>query len=108
MEIEEMTLGDLLAWANSLGVCTFATGSGALEGHIVCEKGGARIDVGFGRYSPTIGDERANMRFVSVRAWQKDGGMSAPCGTLEKAERNVRLYAERYGLSEEHMQLSLF
>ena len=103
-----MTLGDLLAWANSLGVCTFATGSGALEGRIVCEKGGARIDVGFGRYSPTIGDERANMRFVSFGAWRKNCGMSTPCGTLDKAERHVRSYADEYGLSEEHMQLSLF
>lgn len=103
-----MTLGDLLAWANSLGVCTFSMGSGAWEDRIVCEKGSARIDVGFGRYSPTIGDERAGRRFVSFGAWQKDGGMSSPCGTLEKAEKYVRSYADKYGLSEEHMQLSLF
>lgn len=103
-----MTLGDLLAWANSLGVCTFSMGSGAWEDRAVCEKGSARIGVGFGRYSPTIGDERAGRLFVSVAAWSGTGGESCPCDTLEKAEERVRAYAGRYGLAEEHMQLSLF
>ena len=103
-----MTLDDLLAWANSLGVCAFEMGSGTLDDRIVCEKGGARIDIGFGRYSPTIGDERANRRFVSFGAWMKDGGVGCPCDTLDKAERNVRSYADEYGLAEESMQLSLF
>ena len=103
-----MTLDDLLAWANSLGVCTFAMGTGAWDDCIVYEKGCARIDVGFGRYSPTIGDERANRRFVSFGAWRKDGGVGCPCGTLDEAESNVRRYADEYGLAEERMQLSLF
>ena len=108
MEREDMTLDDLLAWANSLGVRTFARGTGAWEDRAVCEKGGARIDVGFGRYSPTIGDARAGRLFVSVAAWSGTGGDSCPCDTLEKAEDRVRAYAERYGMAEEHMQLSLF
>ena len=75
---------------------------------VLLELGVQCFPVGFGQCSPSIGDERAGRRFVSFGAWQKDGGMSSPCGTLEKAEKYVRSYADKYGLSEEHMQLSLF
>lgn len=101
MEIEGMTVDDLLAWANGLGICAFERQGGE---EIACEGRNVHIRLHFGRFADGGG------RYVSFDALDnRDGshhGVGAPLRTLDDAARYIELYAERLGLA--NGQLTLF
>lgn len=101
---EEMTVTDLLGWANSLGLCTFRRQRGFFGDEIVCEKSGRKISVRFGRYEPSVND---GARMISFGAEDKRGmsGMGAPLDSLEELERYIEIYATKLGLLNPQMSL---
>ena len=101
---EEMTVADLLSWANSLGLCTFKRQRGFFGDEIVCEKGGRKIDMHFGRYDPSV-NGGARMIHFGAEDKRNMSGMGAPLDSLGELERYIELYATRLGLLNPQMSL---
>lgn len=101
---EEMTIDDLLGWANGLGLCTFKKQRGYFGDEIVCEKGGAKIDVHFGRYDPSVHDG-ARMIHFGTEDKRNLSGMGSPVDSFEELERYIEIYATRLGLLNPQMSL---
>ena len=109
MIVEEMTIEELLAWANGLVICTFKKQKGSFGDEIVCEKGQVSIKLKFMRFNesvPTIG----GMRAISCHFYDnRNGGMSGGGGgetELSAVARFIERYAERLDLLDS--QPSLF
>lgn len=103
--MEGMTLEELLAWANRLGICEFRPSKDVGREAIVCERGKSRILLEFGRYTKRAGN---GARFVSVHARVGTSGMTRPCDTLDEACQAIGIWADRGGLRNDAMQLSMF
>lgn len=109
MTVENLTIDELLAWANGLGICEFKKRKGHFGDEIVCEKGQVRIALKFMRFHesvPNIGGMRAvSCHFEDNR----NGGMSGGGGgevELSSVARFIERYAEKLGLMSS--QPSLF
>lgn len=102
--VENLTLDELLAWVNGLGICTFKKIRRFDHDVAICEKGQVHILLGFGRFAI---DDRS--RFVTFSVFDNRlgnfSGMSAPLETLEEVKRYIEIYAERLGLANPQMRL---
>lgn len=109
---EEMTIDDLLGWANSLGLCTFKKDRRFGRDEALCEgkDGSIRLDLGrFSENAVSHADEKAvgisveDERPQGVRPW---GGMAYMTTDLNSIKRDI----ERYGadLNLLNPQMSLF
>lgn len=98
---EEMTIDDLLGWANSLGLCTFKKDRRFGRDEALCEGKDGSIRLDLGRFSVGISVE--DKRPQGVRPW---GGMAYMTTDLNSIKRDI----ERYGadLNLLNPQMSLF
>jgi len=106
---EEMTVDELLSWANGLGICDFKKRKGHFGDEVVCEKGQVRIALKFMRFHESV-PNHGGMRAVSCHFHDnRNGGMSGGGGgevELSAVARFIERYAERLGLMSD--QPSLF
>lgn len=110
MNLETINEKDLLAWINSLNICTFKLEKVFGERVPVCENARGRIELGLSRYSDNMG-EKSGRRGISIgvnyktepRPWSGMGYMTLDPGEIE---RDTRRYAEAFGML--NPQLSLF
>ena len=105
-----MTIGDLLSWANGLGICTFARRKDSFHGEeIVCEGKDGSMDLHFGRFNESVSVD-GGRRCVHFGACYKteprpfDGMGYASCD-LSKIAKDIERYAERLNLVNPQMTL---
>lgn len=105
---EEMTIDELLSWANGLGICEFKKRRKFDRDEIACEKGKVCISLHFMRFNesvPRIGGMRAvSCDFLDERDGYSGGGGGKV--ELSDVARFIERYAEKLGLMSD--QLSLF
>lgn len=110
MNLETMNEKDLLAWINSLNICTFKLEK-VFGNHVpVCENTSGRIELGLSRYSFNMGEKSCkqgisiNVNYkMEPRPWSGMAYMTLDPGEIEK---DTRRYAEAFGML--NPQLSLF
>lgn len=106
---EEMTIDELLSWANGLGICTFKKQRRFDLDEVVCEKRDVCIRIRFMRYHESV-PEHGGMRAVSCHFEDnRDGGMSGGGGgrdDLQDVAKFIELYAAKLDLADD--QLSIF
>lgn len=109
---EEMTVTDLLGWANSLGLCTFKKDRRFDRDEALCEGKNGSIRLKLGHFSENavshagekaVGISVEDERPQSIRPWGSMGYMTTD---LNEIKRDI----ERYGtaLNLLNPQMSLF
>ncbi|MBQ9785097.1 MAG: hypothetical protein IJW29_06320 [Clostridia bacterium] len=105
---EEMTIDDLLEWANGLGICTFEKQRRFNEDEIACEGTNVHIRMYFGRFDESVPVD-GGKRIIHFGAFDNRKGnyigAHAPLITLDEAERYIERYAEKLDLINPQMTL---
>lgn len=111
---EDMTIDDLLSWANGLGICAFKKRKckwknfDLWEWEIVCEKRDVSIDMHLGRMAesvPRVGGKRCvHFEFTDRRGGGHRGGGRAFTDLDELAAR-IEKRAVDLGMAESQMSI---
>ena len=111
MNLETMDERDLLAWINSLNICTFKLEKNVFGTRVpICENASGRIELGLARYSSNMG-EKSNRQGIHIKVNYKTkprpwDGMTYTTLDPGEIEKDTRRYAEAFGML--NPQLSLF
>lgn len=104
--IENMTIDELLSWANGLGICSFKKQRRFDRYEVVCEKRDVHISLHFGRFNESV---YGGARYISFSTLDnREGnysGMGAPLTTLDEVARYIERYAAKLDLADEQMSI---